>query len=144
MKSAGEILLAEDDETDVYLLRRAFTDVGLIHPLHVARDGVQLAEIVTGWQQSAPARLPALFLLDLKMPRRDGLATLQWIRAQPALFAVPVIIFSSSANRLDVERAYQYGANAFVVKPASLDERASVARFIKEWLRLNQVPQRTG
>jgi CheY-like chemotaxis protein len=144
VKPVSEILLAEDDETDVYLLRRALADVGLAHPLQVARDGVQLAEILTTSQQAVPARLPALILLDLKMPRRDGIATLQWIRAQPALFAVPVIIFSSSANRLDVERAYKYGANAFLVKPASLEERATVARFLKEWLRLNQVPQRTA
>ncbi|HLP26849.1 MAG TPA: hypothetical protein VK477_14305, partial [Acidobacteriota bacterium] len=64
MKSAGEILLAEDDETDVYLLRRAFNDTGFAHPLHVARDGLQLAEILTGWQQSTPTRLPALIILD--------------------------------------------------------------------------------
>lgn len=142
MKTARDIILAEDDETDVYLLRRAFTDAGVANPLHIARDGVQLAEILTAGQQSTPARLPALILLDLKMPRRDGIATLQWIRSQPAFFAVPVIIFSSSANRLDVERAYKYGANAFLVKPASLDERTGIARFLKEWLRLNQVPQR--
>jgi CheY-like chemotaxis protein len=141
VKNAGDIIVAEDDETDVYLLRRAFSDAGVVQSLHVARDGVQLAEILVGWQQSPSARLPALILLDLKMPRRDGISTLQWIRAQPALFAVPVIIFSSSANRLDVERAYKYGANAFLVKPASLEERATIARFLKEWLRLNQVPQ---
>lgn len=142
MSTPLDIVLAEDDENDVFLLRRAFGDAGVTQPLHVVRDGMQLAETLRQWQQADPVRQPALVLLDLKMPRRDGLSTLQWLRAQPAFACVPVIVFSSSANRLDVERAYKHGANAFLVKPASMEERTAIARFLKEWLRLNQVPQR--
>ena len=140
MNAHTDIMVAEDDETDVFLLRRAFADAAVTHQIHVARDGVHLAEMLADWQKSQPPRRPSLVLLDLKMPRRDGLATLQWLRAQPAFSGIPVIIFSSSANRMDVERAYEYGANAFLVKPASTEERVSVARFLKEWLRLNHVP----
>lgn len=143
MSTPAEILLAEDDENDVFLLRRAFTDAGVTCPLHVVHDGVQLAETLSAWQQAQPPRHPSLVLLDVKMPRRDGIATLRWLRAQPAFSGVPVVMFSSSANRHDVEAAYQHGANAFLVKPSSLEERAAIARFFKEWLRFNQVPQRT-
>lgn len=141
MSTPPEILLAEDDETDVFLLRRAFKEVDFAHTLHVVRDGLQLEELVNRWLQDRQPRAPALILLDVKMPRRDGIQTLEWIRKIRRYQGVPVIIFSSSANRLDVERAYEKGANAFLVKPASLEDRATIARFLKEWLRLNQVPR---
>jgi CheY-like chemotaxis protein len=141
MSAVGELIVAEDDETDLFLLRRAFRDAQLDHPVHHVRDGLQAIDLLTHWQNEPTPRRPALVLLDLKIPRRDGLQTIRWIRAQPRLAGVPVIVFSSSANRHDVERAYEKGANAFLVKPASLEERATIARFLKEWLRLNQVPR---
>lgn len=135
------ILLAEDDENDVLLLRRAFKEADLQHPVHVANDGQEAIELLAALQQTpSQDRMPVLVILDLKMPRRDGLDVLQWIREQPLLRGLPVILFSSSANRGDIEQAYVLGANGFVVKPPSLAERTDFARFVRQWLRFNQPP----
>ena len=139
MNASPVVFLAEDDETDVMLLRRAFASAGLDAPLHVAHDGLALIEQLEKCVRDGAGPWPDLVLLDLKMPRRDGLQTLQWLRAHPQFRYVPVIIFSSSAHRADVCRAYELGASAFLVKPPSLAERADVARFLKDWLRLNRV-----
>lgn len=138
MNEAPAIFLAEDDEVDVMLLRRAFSTAGLDAPLEVARDGQALVDRLEQLSRERQDPPPSLVILDLKMPRRDGLQTLQWLRAHPQLCHVPVVIFSSSAQRVDLRRAYELGANAFLVKPPSLAERAEVARFLKDWLRLNR------
>jgi CheY-like chemotaxis protein len=140
MSEAVDILIAEDDETDVLLLRRAFKEAGLVRPMHVAADGQAAIDYLTAREQSPEDRLPALIILDLKMPRCNGIEVLQWIRAQPGLRCVPTVIFSSSSRREDVERAYLLGANAFFVKPPSTVQRTEFARFLGEWLKFNQTP----
>src|SRR4051812_48987570 len=109
MSDRTEILLAEDDETDVLLLQRAFQDAGVNRPLCVAHDGKAAEEFLTARQREERDRLPCLVILDMKMPRRNGLEVLEWIRANPALRCLPVFIFSSSSRRDDVERAYASG-----------------------------------
>lgn len=141
MSARLELLVAEDDELDVILLDRAFKDAGVAHLLTFVRDGQEAMDWLDRRGTGAESdRLPALTLLDLKMPRRDGLETLAWIRNRAVYRCMPVFIFSSSAHRDDIERAYLLGANAYLVKPASVAERAGVARFINEWLRLVQPP----
>ncbi len=122
------------------LLRRAFKEVTIANPIHVAHDGQAAMDFLWRQRHATDDRLPALVVLDLKMPRRNGMEVLHWIRQQAVLQTLPVIIFSSSARREDVERAYALGANAFLVKPASTVERAELARFIKLWLQFNQPP----
>jgi CheY-like chemotaxis protein len=134
------ILLAEDDETDVLFLRRAFKQVELSNPVDVVPDGLEAIEFLERRKQKPEQRFPALVILDLKMPRRTGLQVLQWMREQPVIRAVPVVIFSSSSNQSDIESAYDAGANAFLVKPPSVNERNEIARFIKDWLRVSQPP----
>lgn len=134
------ILLVEDEEADVLLLRRAFREVALENPLHVAHDGQEAIDFLTQRSRVNDDRVPALIILDLKLPRRTGMDVLQWIRDQPVFCTLPVIVFSSSAHRSDVERAYTLGANAFIVKPPSTAQRRELARFFKEWLALNQPP----
>jgi CheY-like chemotaxis protein len=140
MNPTGSLLLVEDDEADVLLLRRAFKEAELQNPLHVARDGQEAIDFLARPWLPPADRLPALVLLDLKMPRRTGPEVLAWMRERPVFCTVPVIVFSSSANRNDIEQAYSLGANAFMVKPPSLGERLELARFIKQWLRFNQPP----
>ncbi len=134
------ILLAEDDMTDVLLLRRALKDADVQNPLHVARDGQEAMDFLALERHPPEDRLPALIVLDLKMPRRDGMDVLKWMRKHPVLSSLPVIIFSSSAHRGDIELAYTLGANGFVVKPPSILERLDFAHFIKHWLKFNQPP----
>lgn len=142
MNETATILLAEDDETDVLLLQRALKDAGVINPLHVVGDGQEAVDYLTELQE-APApgdRMPALLILDLKMPRMNGLDVLRWLRAEPGLRCVPAILFSSSARQHDIECGLAAGANAFVVKAPATSERIEFARFIKSWLHFNQLP----
>jgi CheY-like chemotaxis protein len=85
--------------------------------------------------------LPHLFILDLKMPRKTGLDVLEWLHEQPELRCLPVLVLSSSAQRTDIEKAYELGANGFVVKPATLEKRVELAKLIGAfWLDFNEGP----
>lgn len=144
MKHRCPILLVDDDDNDLYLLERALRSAGIEAPLPVARNGeeaVQWLEDALRQAQSGAGALPRLMILDLKMPLRTGVDVLRWLRAQPLLRTLPVIMFSSSAHRHDIERAYQHGANAFVVKPGSVAERTEFARNVKSfWLGFAEPP----
>jgi CheY-like chemotaxis protein len=144
VKNEFVILLVEDDDNDVFFLKRAFKEAGIENPVRVAHDGQHAVDYLAGagnFANRAEHPLPCLVILDLKMPRKTGLDVLRWRREQPILHCIPVIVFSSSAHRNDVERAYQLGANAFVVKPSSNEERRDLAAFIKGfWLRFNEPP----
>jgi CheY-like chemotaxis protein len=134
------LLVAEDDEADTFLLRRAFQQADMLEPVEFVRDGQEAIEFLQRQRQEPDDRLPGLIVLDLKMPRRSGLEVLQWVREQPVLRCVPAIIFSSSDRREDVERAYALGASGYLIKPPGIAERVEVARFFGTWLRLNQRP----
>src|SRR3954462_7072870 len=142
MNSSLGILLAEDNDDDVFLLKRAFANAEIRNPLYVAHDGQEAIDYLPGvgnFVNRTEFPLPSLVILDLKMPKRSGMEVLQWVRTQPVLHCLPVIIFSSSAHRHDVERAYRLGANAVVSKPACSENRIQLSRFIKGfWLQFNE------
>ena len=144
MKGNRCVLMAEDDENDVAFLRRAFSQAEIINPLQVVQDGQAAIDYFVrggGAFARGEAALPCLLLLDLKMPRKTGLEVLEWIRHQPNLKTLPVIVLSSSVHPEDIETAYERGANAFVTKPSGAPERTELAKLIKGfWLTLNQVP----
>ena len=136
------ILIAEDEEIDVILLKRAFQAAGIGHPIMLARDGQEALEYIASLQQSdANASWPVLFLLDINMPRCSGLEVLSRLREMALSRPIPIIVFSSSNHPRDVEQAYRLGANAYLVKPASTAQRNEMIRIIRAfWLQLNQVP----
>ena len=138
------ILLVEDDENDVFFFMRAAAEANIRNQISVARDGQEAIEYLSGHNKFADRStypLPCLVVLDLKMPRRTGLEVLEWLRAESSLRTIPVIVFSSSAQGADIDRAYKLGANAFIVKPASTDKRTELARLINGfWLHHNQPP----
>jgi CheY-like chemotaxis protein len=136
----ASLLVAEDDEADVFLLRRSFREVDLQAEVAFVHDGQDAIEFLQRQCQAPDDRLPALLLLDLRMPRRNGLEVLHWVRTQPAVSSLPAILFSSSDRREDIERAYALGANAYMIKPPSVAERLVLARFIQDWLRVSQRP----
>jgi CheY-like chemotaxis protein len=85
--------------------------------------------------------LPRILILDLKMPRMSGMDVLRWLKSNPVLECLPKVILSSSANRMDVERGYRLGANAFLIKPSTVEERSELIRIINQfWIHLNQPP----
>ena len=144
MKSDRSFLVAEDDENDVFFLQRAFQQAKIENPLHVVRDGQEAIDYLSGAGKFSDRNLyplPQLFILDLKMPRKTGLDVLVWLQEQPELRCIPVVVLSSSAQARDIDKAYDLGANAFVVKPASVEKRVELARLIGAfWLELNEEP----
>ena len=138
MSEPGHILVAEDDLTDVFFLERAFKRAGIPVTLHFVRDGQEVIDYLQGSGQFADRTrhpLPQLVLLDLMMPRLDGFGVLEWTRKQPALNGLVIVIFSSSGEPRDINRAYGLGANSYIVKPHSMGELMElVGRFKKHWL----------
>jgi CheY-like chemotaxis protein len=141
MSEYGHILVAEDDPTDAYFFQRAFNRAGLPVTLHFVRDGQEVLDYLQGEGQYADRvrhPLPRLLLLDLKMPRLDGFDVLEWVRQQPIMSGVLIVIFSSSEELRDINRAYGLGANSYLVKPHSMAElTALVGQFKKYWLEAN-------
>lgn len=139
------ILLVEDREDDVLLIRKAFARAGLRNPLYVVNDGEQAIAYLMGeapFTNRSEYPLPDLILLDLKMPRLDGFETLNWIRRQPGIRGLPVVVLTSSEEIRDVNRAYQLGANSFLVKPLDFENSIAVAKMIeKYWLRSAKLPE---
>jgi CheY-like chemotaxis protein len=142
------ILIAEDDDNDVFLLRYALNKAGVTEGVQVASDGQQVIDHISGTGRYADREqypMPQLLLLDIKLPLRPGLEVLEWIRARPELNSLVVIMFTASAQSQDVQRAYDLGANSFVVKPSDLQSRADVAAHLKGWwLRHNLFGKKEG
>lgn len=128
----GTILLVEDDSNDVLLVKRAFKKAGVNNPLKIVDHGDGAIEFLENEEA------PLLILLDLKLPRKSGLDILKWIRERKRLNRVPVIVLTSSKEKKDIERAYELGANSYLVKPFSFDDlKELVARIKSYWLELN-------
>lgn len=135
------ILLVEDSPDDVLFVKRALEKAGVTHPLHVACDGEKAIDYLKPFVEHpdlAGHPLPILVLLDLQLPHIRGLDVLKWIREQAVLRTLIVIIHSSSHLDIDIERAYQLGANSFLVKASSSEELARMMKLVKAyWLELN-------
>ena len=119
------ILLVEDNEDDVFALRRAIKKAGVTNPLRVATDGQQAIDYLAATADAsklASHPMPFLVLLDLKLPYRDGFEVLQWIRGQPHLKHVVVVMLTGSDERRDHQQAYALGARSYLVKPALADD----------------------
>ena len=122
MKSGLPILLVEDNSDDVLLFRRALSKARRPHPLYVVHDGQAAIDYLSGAGEHMDRNLyplPELIMLDLKMPRVSDFEVLKWIRGDGAARLIPIVILSSSALVDDVNRAYELGANAYMVKPTT-------------------------
>ena len=137
-RTGREILLIEDNPDDAELTRIAFAEAGGDFPLRVLTDGAQaLAHLYA----CTPAKLPALILLDLNLPKLDGREVLQAIRAEPATRNLPVVMLTTSAEPFDVDDGYALGANSYIQKPVEFERFVDVVRQIGlYWLELNQPP----
>ena len=138
------ILLVEDDQNDVFFLQYAFETAGVINPMQVVADGQEAINYLAGAGKYADRRkfpMPALVLLDLKLPVKMGMDVMRWIQSQPGLNHLLVLVLTSSADAGDVEKAYALGARSYLVKPVSLEKRIEMVRIIKDyWLDLNCFP----
>jgi CheY-like chemotaxis protein len=140
-KRPARVLLVEDNEADVRLTREALRESGDTLRLSAVGDGEQALAYLRREGGYAETARPDLVLLDLNLPRKNGLEVLEEMRADPSLAAIPVIVLTSSAARQDVEACYARGANAFVVKPLELDAFMDLIEAIRRfWLEVAQLP----
>jgi CheY-like chemotaxis protein len=137
------LLFIEDDEDDVYIIRRTLEREEIYENTHFVQNGqmaVEYLEPLTTGTLTSNA-LPLIIFLDLNMPLMNGLEFLQWRREQPVLQMVPVLVFTSSDNRQDIINAYQLGANAYLIKPMSVSELSSLLKSVQSfWLNQNRYP----
>ena len=140
-----EILLVEDNPEDLQLTQRALRKVNLANRIQVARDGAEALEFI--FCQGAHAGrsiddLPKLILLDLKLPKVDGLEVLRRVKADPRTSAIPTVVLTSSKEQHDVVESYRLGVNSYIVKPVNFEGFAkAVQQLGTYWLLLNQPPQ---
>jgi CheY-like chemotaxis protein len=136
MNRLRPILLADDNPMDVDLTLRAFRRNKLINPVEVARDGEEVVAWISRWENGEP--WPVVVLLDINMPKMDGLEVLSRLKAHPECRSIPVVMLTTSAARQDVRTAYLRGANSYIVKPVDFDKFADVAAQIElYWAVLN-------
>ncbi|SRR6266436_8450978 len=138
------ILLAEDNENHVLLVRRAFEQAGLVNPLYVVSNGEEAISYLKGdgkYANRDEYPLPCLMLLDLKMPKKDGFDVLEWLRAQPGFSSLRVVVLTTSEELRDVNRAYRLGANSFLTKPVDFRDFVQLSSAIKGyWIWLSRAP----
>jgi CheY-like chemotaxis protein len=145
MKEEPLILIAEDEEIDVILLKRAFKAAGSDHTLKIVGDGIEAIEYLAALQKEKDSPLPVLFLLDINMPRCNGLEVLERMQGTPLHRLIPTVVFSSSNHPDDIARAYRLGAHAYLVKPTSTTQRQEMIKALHAfWLGLNRVPSPRG
>jgi CheY-like chemotaxis protein len=136
-----EILLVEDNADDVELCLHALRKEKLGNKIHVARDGQEAVDFLLGRAASAPDSLPRLVLLDLKLPKVDGIQVLRQVKGNPRTRCLPVVILTSSREERDLVESYQLGVNSYLQKPVDFDEFRSMVKQIGfYWMVVNQVP----
>jgi CheY-like chemotaxis protein len=144
--STRTILLVEDDPNDILLTQRAFRKANLAHAsLQIVSDGDSAVFYLSGegkYSDRDRYPLPVLILLDLKLPRLSGHEILSWLRQQPSLKRLPVIMLTSSKENMDINQAYDLGANSYLVKPVGLTALVEVVQTLNlYWLLLNEQPE---
>lgn len=136
--SSPVILLAEDNDDDVFFMQRAMKVCGVTQTLRVVRDGQAVIDYLNGageFSDRGAFPMPFLLFLDLKMPNKSGLEVLKWIRGQPRLQPLLVLILTTSREDSDVRRAYALGVNSFLVKPPNSNQLNELIKLVKAyWL----------
>ena len=143
MTALRTILLAEDDPRDVELILEALAEQNLANQVTVVKDGVDAMEFLRceGKYKLRQRGNPAVVLLDIKMPRMDGILVLQAIRSDPALKTLPVVMLTSSREEPDLKQSYEMGANAYVVKPVDFQDFMQAVKQIGVfWAVINELP----
>jgi len=142
------ILYVEDEENDVLLLQHVFAKAGISEPLQTVKDGKAAKDYLAGrgpYDDRRQHPLPDLVLLDLNLPYWSGFEILEWIRGQPHLRRLPVVVFTSSSRPGDIARAYDAGAHGYLVKPNALADLTSLVLAMRDfWLRHNRFPNPLG
>lgn len=143
MNKNRTILLVDDSENDICLLRIAFSKAEITNPIQEVHNGDEAIAYLQGeppFDDRSKFPLPALMLLDLNMPTHNGFEVLEWLRAQPGLKRINVVILTASLREEDVDRAFDLGANSFLVKPSSIEGLTSIGRCFRDWMNCTHFP----
>jgi CheY-like chemotaxis protein len=139
------VLIAEDSENDLLMLRRAFRQVGITAPVQYVSDGEQAIAYLNGegkFMRRDEFPVPDLLLLDLKMPRKNGFEVLEWLRKQTSLRRLRVVVLTTSEDLRDVNRAYALGAASFLTKPVNFAEfKETIQAMYNYWMAFNRRPE---
>lgn len=143
MNEKQTILLVDDSKDDLVLMRMAFKKAEFVTCLQEVHNGEEAIAYLKGegpFSDRDKFPLPAIMLLDLNMPMTNGFGVLEWLRKQPLLKRMSVIILTASMRLEDVEQAFDLGANSYLVKPGSMEELTTMIRCLRDWLKLNHFP----
>jgi CheY-like chemotaxis protein len=143
-----EILIVEDNQQDLDLAQRALRKAKLTNHIHVVRDGAEALEFLFCEGSYSKRKIengPKVILLDLKLPKVDGLEVLKRIKADPRTQTIPVVVLTSSKEQSDVVESYHLGVNSYIVKPVNFEQFSeAVQKLGMYWLLLNHPPQLDG
>jgi CheY-like chemotaxis protein len=146
--NAVEILLVEDTAEDLELALRALQKANLSNHIQVARDGAEAIDFIFGKNSDSDRKIenaPKVILLDLKLPKIDGIEVLRRVKNDPRTKAIPVVVLTSSREQKDVVESYRLGVNSYIVKPVNFEGfAAAVQELGMYWLLLNQPPKIDG
>jgi CheY-like chemotaxis protein len=138
-----EILLAEDNDDDILLIEEALSDSRLLNLMKVARDGAQALAYLRREGEFKGARMPGLVLLDVNMPKKNGLEALQEIKADPELRHLPVVMMTVSERDEDIIKSFSYGACSYIKKPVDFEKLKEVVKnFELYWTLVSKIPER--
>ena len=135
------ILLVEDNPMDVDLTLRAFEESGIVNPVTTCRDGEEALEYIQKHSSPTDSGIPILMLLDLRLPKVDGIEVLKYARSSAVWKQVPIVVLTTSRENSDIETAYRLGVNSYIVKPVDFLAFSDVVKTIKVyWLLTNEPP----
>jgi CheY-like chemotaxis protein len=134
------ILMIEDNPMDIDLTKRAFKKRNLNNPVEIARDGEEGLAFIDRWNAGEPT--PVVILLDLKLPKVDGLEVLRQLKTHPVYRTIPIVVLTTSSEDIDIQNAYGLGANSYIVKPVDFDNFLEVAAQIELYWNVINKPVR--
>ena len=138
---ARPILVVEDNPMDLDFLLQAFEEHGVLNPVCVCRDGEEALQFIEAHPTPNDANLPLLVLLDLRLPKVDGVEVLRQARQHPVWKQIPVVVVTTSRENTDISKTYELGVNSYIVKPVDFSAFAAVVKQIKcYWLLTNEPP----
>jgi CheY-like chemotaxis protein len=138
------ILIAEDDENDAVILERALRKVGFKNPFHFCRDGTEVISYLQGegqYQNRRAFPFPRMLITDLKMPRIGGLEILKWLYHHPECNLIPKVVLTASRQVSDIQEAYKWGANSYLVKPGGYESLIRMLKLFFEYWEMCEKPR---
>jgi CheY-like chemotaxis protein len=142
-KYNSTILVAEDNLNDQKFIQFAFDKIGITAPLHFVNNGAEAVAYMMGegkYADRAKYAYPTFIITDLKMPKADGFAVLEFLKGNPEWAVIPTVVLSSSSDHDDIKKSYMLGASSYHIKPASLDELVSQIKVLHEYWMTCEVP----